>query len=140
MPSCTFFGHSDAPEETEPILKSIIIELIKSKKVNMFYVGDNGRFDKIVQNILLYLTKEHIIKSYVVLAYLPNKHISYKLETLLPEEFEFVPKRFAISYRNKWMIEKSDYVITYVTRSFGGAYKAKMLAEKKGKNIINVTI
>ena len=29
--------------------------------------------------------------------------------TLLPEGIENVPPRFAISWRNKWMLERSDY-------------------------------
>lgn len=138
MPSCTFFGHSDAPYEIESTLKSKIIDLISDKKVNTFYVGNNGNFDKMVQKILSDLSKQYIVKSYVVLAYLPDKYSDYKLTTLFPEEIELVPPKFAISYRNKWMIEKADYVITYVAHSFGGAYKAKTLAEKKKKITINI--
>lgn len=140
MLSCTFFGHADAPEDIEPILKTVLITLIKNFNVDTFYLGHNGNFDKIVQKVLWDLGNEYRIKSYIVLAYLPKKQINYKLETLYPEKIELVPKQFAISYRNKWMIEKSDYVITFVTHTFGGAYKAKMQAEKKGKNIINLTI
>lgn len=36
------------------------------------------------------------------------------------------------------MIEQADYVITYVTHSWGGAAKFKELAEKKGKTVINI--
>ncbi len=49
-----------------------------------------------------------------------------------------MPFRFGIEYRNKWMIENSDYVVTYVRRSFGGAAKFKALAERKKKNVINI--
>ena len=59
-------------------------------------------------------------------------------ETLLPDGIEVGPARFAIDRRNKWMIEQADYVITYVTHSWGGAAKFKELAEKKGKTVINI--
>ena len=49
-----------------------------------------------------------------------------------------MPLRFAISYRNKWMIEQSDYVVTYVNHSWGGAAQFKELAEKKGKTVIEL--
>ena len=58
--------------------------------------------------------------------------------TLLPEGIETVPPRFAIEYRNKWMIDHSDIVVTYVTRSFGGAATFRDLAKKKGKIVIDL--
>ena len=39
--------------------------------------------------------------------------------------------------RNRWMLERSDIVVTYV-RSPGGAAKFKALAERKGKHVIEV--
>ena len=59
-------------------------------------------------------------------------------ETIFPEGIENVPKRFAIDFRNRWMIEKSDCVVTCINRGFGGAAKAKNYAEKHGKNIIEI--
>ena len=44
----------------------------------------------------------------------------------------------AITYRNRWMVDKSDYVITCVNRNFGGAAKAKEYAEKHRKNIVEI--
>ena len=46
--------------------------------------------------------------------------------------------RFAITYRNRFMIEKSDFVIVYVEHSWGGAYSAYKYALKKGKQIYNL--
>lgn len=36
------------------------------------------------------------------------------------------------------MIEQSDYVVTYVKYTIGGASKFKELAEKKKKIVINI--
>ena len=85
--------------------------------------------------------KPHIGNSYeIVLAYLPIQEdpLCDADHTLLPEGIETVPPRFAIEYRNKWMIDHSDIVITYVHRSFGGAAKFKELAEKKNKVVIQI--
>ena len=45
------------------------------------------------------------------------------------------PKRFAISWRNRWMLDRSDHVIAYVTRSWGGAAQFAELAKKRGKQV-----
>jgi len=36
------------------------------------------------------------------------------------------------------MVENSQYVVTYVTRTFGGAAQFKELAIKKGKTVIEI--
>ena len=59
-------------------------------------------------------------------------------DTMLPEGIEKVPKRYAILWRNKWMIEHADYVVTYVTRLFGGAAQFSALAKSKGKIIYDI--
>ena len=139
---CTFFGHSNAPEEIEESLMHILIDLIENKNVTKFYVGNHGHFDYIDRKCLTELKKRYCIDFTVVLAYLPVK--KYEIEnmsainTLFPDGIEKVPKRFAICYRNNWMIDNSQYVITYVNRAIGGAVKFKEIAEKKNKIVINI--
>lgn len=137
----TFFGHKDTPKETEPMLRSTLIDLIKNKNVNVFYVGNNGNFDTMVRRQLEDLSKTYPITYSVVLAYLPTKKSEYDdfTNTIYPEGLETAPKRFAISYRNKWMIDQADVVVTYVTHSFGGAAQFKALAERQGKTIIELS-
>lgn len=78
-----------------------------------------------------------------VLAYMPGIKSEFdtgyeKLETLYPDGLEKVPKRFAIDWRNKWMVQQSDYVISYVCHSFGGAAKYMELAKRKKKIVYNL--
>ena len=51
---------------------------------------------------------------------------------------ETVPKRFAIDWRNRWMLKQADYVVTYITHSWGGAAKFAEMAERSGKQIVNI--
>ncbi|MBQ7837754.1 MAG: hypothetical protein IJ395_03945 [Clostridia bacterium] len=132
----TFFGHRDAPKEIEPTLRSALIDLIENKNATVFYVGNHGNFDTMVRRRLEDLSKTYPIKYYVVLAYMPSKNDEPDEQTILPEGIETVPRRFAINYRNKWMLTKSDIVVTYVTRYFGGACEFKRIAEKQNKIII----
>lgn len=135
--TATFFGHKDTPKSIEPVLHSTIIELIEKRNVTDFYVGNQGNFDTMVHRQLRELSLIYPINYSVVLAYLPNKNENSE-NTIYPEGLESVPKRFAISHRNKWMINQSDIVVTYVARSFGGAWQFKLTSEKKRKIIIEL--
>ena len=136
--ACTFFGHRDCLETIKPKIRTAVIDLIENHGVTMFYVGNQGNFDRMVRSVLKEATTAYPGVEYaVVLAYLPSakKKADDFSDTLLPDGIEKVPKRFAISWRNKWMIDHSYYVITYVLRSCGGAAKFTALALKKGKTL-----
>lgn len=137
---CTFFGHRDASGAGRPLLREVLLELIEQKGVNRFFVGNQGNYDALVRSLLAELERTHGIRYEVVLAYLPRKEegLCGNDHTLLPEGIETVPPRFAIEYRNRWMIDHSDVVVTYVTRSFGGAAKFKAMALRKNKTVIEL--
>ena len=118
-----------------------MVHLITEKEVQRFLVGNQGNFDALVYSVLCELRNiyPHITVT-VVLAYMPTEEIAnkYGSDTILPEGFEAVPKCYAISWRNKWMIDQSECVVTYVTRSFGGAAKFAEQAMRIGKIIVDV--
>ena len=136
---CTFFGHRDTPKEIEPTLRSALIDLIENKNATVFYVGNHGNFDAMVRRQLEDLSKTYPIKYYVVLAYMPNKNAEPDEHSILPEGIETVPRRFAINYRNKWMLNKSDIVVTYVTRNFGGAWEFKNMVKGTRKMMLELS-
>ena len=129
----TFFGHRDTPKEIEPALRLTLTDLIENKNATVFYVGNHGNFDAMVRRQLEDLSKTYPIKYYIVLAYLPTKNDSPNEHSIFPEGIETVPRCFAINYRNKWMLNKSDIVVTYVTCPVGGAWEFKQMAEKHKK-------
>ena len=57
-------------------------------------------------------------------------------DIVIPTELAGVHYKAAITKRNQWMIQKSDLVIIYAKRNYGGAYTAKLYAERLGKPII----
>ena len=136
---CTFFGHRDTPETIKPKLRNVLNDLIDNKNVNMFYIGDNGSFDRMAREILKELKNKYKINYYVAIAYIPKK-IDYKdySDTIYFDELNTKPYKLRIVERNKIMIKKSDIVVTHVTRIVGGAFEFKYLAEKKGKIVINI--
>lgn len=106
---------------------------------------EQGSFDSMVRSVLKELVSLYPHINYaVVLERIPPKRDEFDIrdyfDTMLPEGIETVHPRFAISWRNKWMIKQSDYVVTYVTHSWGGAAQFAELAEKQKKTVINVTV
>ena len=143
MRICTFFGHRDCPAPIRTQLKAVLIDLITNHDVDMFYIGNQGRFDVIVRSVLRELKEDYPQINYaVVVAYMPGKQTEYDdySDTMLPEGIESVHPRYAISWRNNWMLRQSDYVVTYITHSWGGAYQYAEKAKRGGKVVINLSI
>ena len=140
MKICTFFGHRDAPSDIRENIKSEIKRLIETENIKRFYVGTEGAFDRMAIGVLKEIKASYSdIEIFVVLAYLnKNTEPCVDIEMVFPEELEIAPKKYAINYRNEWMLSKSEWVIVYVTKCYGGAYKFKSLAERKGKTVINI--
>lgn len=140
MNTCTFFGHKDCYEDITASLRDILEKLIITQNVNLFYVGNHGQFDAKVHHILKDLEQIYPIQYAVVLAYLPNRKDEYDdfSDTMFPEGIETVHPRFAVDRRNRWMIDHSDFVVTYIKHSWGGAAKYAEIAKRKGKIIISV--
>ena len=142
MKACTFFGHKDCPQTIQPKLSEVLIDLITNHDVDTFYVGNHGQFDALVRRSLKELKKEYPKITYaVVLAYMPGKPSEYEdySDTMLPEGIETVHPRYAISWRNNWMLNHSDYVVTYITHSWGGAAKFAKKAGALKKIVISLT-
>lgn len=141
MAICTFFGHRDCPNTIKSELHETLMDLITNHGVDMFYVGHNGQFDVIVRSTLKQLKVDYPHIGYaVVLAYMPSNKQEHKdySDTLLPEGIETIHPRYAIAWRNNWMLQQSDYVITYITHSWGGAAQFAKKAQRKNKVVINL--
>ncbi len=140
---CCLLGNNN-PFLDEKKLKNAIIEVIENKNINKFYLGNNGIFDSKCRTILEDLKTLFNIEIYVVLSYFPhnkyntseNKNYSNKINFVYPDN-EFVPPKFAISSRNKWMINNSSFIIFYIDY-IHNANKFLELAKKKNKKFINL--
>ena len=127
----TFFGHSDFvgnkkyKEEMASILEEYHPEQVD------FYLGGYGGFDGFALEFCQDYKKEHpSARLFYITPYLGEtleRHRKY-LETIydgiIYPPIENVPKKYAISKRNRWMVRRSEMVIAYVTRHYGGAYEA----------------
>ena len=118
----TFCGHKeiDDRESIKRWLNRVCLDLIE-QGAKEFYLGGYGEFDLLCVVTLREMQKEYPhIRMILVLPYL-NRNIPTAVydETLYPP-LETVPKRFAISRRNEWMVKECDVVVAYVTHGWGG--------------------
>ncbi len=138
--TCTFFGHREVPEATRNKLRETLKDLIENQGADMFYVGNQGKFDRMAAVVLRELKADYPHIDYrIVLAYLPKKGEEFPGQTEFPAGIENTPKKYAIDFRNKWMLSKADMVITYITHDWGGAAKFAAMAKRKEKQIINLS-
>ncbi len=93
-----------------------------------------------VYEVLCGLEEKHNIQIYVVLAYLNQKEEAYYdfERTIFPDVLTKAPLRFAVRRRNSFMIDKSDYMITYLNTPFSNTYINVEEAVRKKKRIINL--
>ena len=147
MKTCSFAGHANIfnKEKIKVRLKNEIINLIENKNVTTFYSGGKGDFDWLCANTLKEIKKDYtFIKSYLVRAYMPTRKDSYEedlykqiFDSTIYPEIENIPRRLAILKRNEWMIDNSNFLISYVKYD-GGALKTLKYGERRNIEIINI--
>lgn len=139
MSVCTFFGHRDCYGlDTEELYRAI--EDLIGQGVDTFYVGKQGNFDAAVRKCLKELCTQYCHINYaVVLAYLPAPNDGYDYsDTMYPEGLEAVPPKFAIQWRNRWMIAQASHCLCWIDRTWGGAYKFANIAKHRNLTLINL--
>ena len=134
----TFCGHREV-QEPEKVMKWLYetLEGLISEGADCFYLGGYGQFDAMAADAVRALKQKYPdIRSVLVLPYLDREYdVSGYDESIYPP-LENVPRRYAISKRNEYMVDKADVVVAYVVYGFGGANKTLRYAERKHKRIV----
>ncbi len=140
---CSFFGHANLEgkaSEIAPQLRQVMVDLIKNG-VDTFYVGNHGEFDILSSKIACNLkTLYPEIQVIVVLCY-PNELQYLKCsftDFLMPPEIVAAPKRACIVKRNRWVVDHSDFIVSYIKYQIGGAYEIWQYAQKLKKKIVKL--
>ena len=136
----TFCGHSTVSNAAAvaAALKSVIEELI-AEGATEFYLGGYGEFDSLAARAVRDAKATHPdIRSTLVIPYMDREFNPSLYDGSVYPPLESVPRRFAISKRNEWMIEQADVVVSGVTHDWGGAATTLKYATRKRKRIISV--
>ncbi|MBR0162417.1 MAG: DUF1273 domain-containing protein [Oscillospiraceae bacterium] len=149
MLSCTFAGHRnvflpDADRKIEVALDW----LIARDDAFVFYTGGMGEFDIKCASAVRAAKRRHIDKEIRLILVLPymsnclntdkNYYESSFDDVMIPIELVSVYPKAAIQKRNRWMVDRSDYLIACVHRDFGGAYETVQYAMRKDVPVLNL--
>lgn len=141
----TFFGHSDFQEEIKYIKKiEFFLQKEKLKDVD-FYLGGYGKFDEFALKCCReYKSKNPNCKLIYISPYLGEtlkrnrEFLQSRYDEIIYPPIENAPLKFAICRRNEWMVQCADFIIGYVNRQYGGAYRAFLYAKRRGVQFYNL--
>ena len=143
----SFCGHADyiPSKQDEKRILDFLEEKIGNQSAELFF-GGYGNFDgfALLCGKRYQLTHPNVklilITPYLTEGFQKNRlnEIRSEYDEILYPPLEKVPKRYAILRRNQWMAEQADYVVAYVTHSWGGAYQTLQHAKKRHKEILSV--
>lgn len=143
--TCFFIGNRKAPDSIKEQISEAVEQHITEYGVTTFTVGHYGSFDSLVQGALKNAKKRHPhIKLYLLLPYHPfDQSVETPDDfdgTMYPEGMEKVPKPYAIVQANRYMIQHSDYLISYC-KYIGNTQNIVEYAQKREKKgLIKVTL
>ena len=143
----SLFGHRtiDDLRKIDKILIPIIEELMRKLPHVIFLIGRNGEFDEYSASIIKSLQKKlgkEKGELVLVLPYGSPDLVYFKQyydDVMIPDCLYGVHPKSSITLRNRWIVERSDLVIAFAERAYGGAYQAMKYAQKLSKNWINLS-
>ena len=125
-------------------LSEVVKNLIIYHDVSEFWLCEQGTFDNLSRIVLKELRKEfdHINLCIFPAYYPSNAKMDWiddnDYDLMYPEEVAKAPPQVAILRRNEYIAKNADYIVCYIKRKSGGAYKAVEEARRDGKKIINL--
>lgn len=142
--TCFFIGNRYAPSSVKEGLAEAVEQHITEYGVTEFTVGRYGNFDNMAIEVLKKAKKQHNnIKLYLLVPYAFNQKIETPEDfygTLYPEGLEKVPKPYAIVQANRYMVQNSNYLITYC-HHIGNTHNIVEYAQRREKKgLIKVTL
>ena len=143
MKSCFFIGHREASSEVLPALREAVERHIVEYGVTEFIVGNYGGFDRMAAKAVIEAKTRHPQITLTLL--LPYHPAERPIDpppgfdgSFYPPNMEKVPRRFAISKANRYMVDHTDYLIAYAWHPASNARNLVEYAQKK--NMICISI
>ena len=93
--------------------------------------------------VLIFRERGHIVTKNIMSAQISSCIVYRKIGVTVKPVFWRIPEdavhpHYAISWRNNWMLKQSDYIVTYITHAWGGAYQYAEKAMRQKKVVINL--
>jgi len=150
--TCSFTGHREISKGSiktiESKTKDEVIRLIKSG-VKDFISGGAIGYDILCANLIIELKKTNPdIKLHLALPckeqdkyWSDEEKKNYNKLLQSADKIIYVSEQYfkgCMHRRNRYMVDNSEYVISYCTKQTGGTYYTTKYSEKQGKQVINI--
>ena len=133
----TFCGHRQVEDQAQvkKWLQEEVGELLE-QGAQTFYLGGYGAFDEMAAAVLREYKRQGVpLTMWLVLAYPDGTKDAAGYDGTVYPPLETVPRRYAITRRNRWMAEMADVVVGYVLHGWGGAAAMLQYARRQKKKI-----
>lgn len=143
MITCSFAGHREVYQpDIEDDLDATLSNLIESNTDSFsFLVGGMGEFDRLCASAVRRMKRVYDDRTISLAVVLPSFRQELNLDkayyeqfyddVIIPDEIAGVHYKAAITKRNRWMVDRSQILIAFVSRDFGGAFSTMKYAKKK---------
>lgn len=139
-----FIGHRDAESGLMPQIEAAVHRHITEYGVTEFVVGQYGAFDRLAARSVINAKRHYPnITLSILLPYHPSERSvnapdGYD-DTFYPPGMENVPRKLAIVRANKYMVDNSDFLISYVWHSASNALNLLEYAQtRERKDLIRI--
>ena len=152
QPACCFTGHRDIPDDLRDFLTRRLsdgITCLQKHGVTQFYTGGALGFDTLAAEAVI-KARDAVpgIRLTLVLPcrtqadrWPPAAQERYQRILNAADEVICLSENYysgCMQFRNRYLIEHSDYCIAYLTRQTGGTAYTVRYAHKKGKTVYNL--
>ncbi len=150
---CAFTGHREIPGEDLEKIKNFTkktVDLLISRGVTEFICGGAVGYDMLCAEIILEAKKYAPVRLTVAVPCRgQERYYSYADRERYGNIMENADEKVVLSdhyyngcmqVRNRYMVNRADFLVSYCTRASGGTYYTKNYAEKCGKYVIDCSI
>ncbi len=149
--SCCFTGHREIKDDIRAIEKKVRKEVLTliSRGVTVFYCGGAIGFDMLCGKIIIDIKKSFpSIKLYLALPctdqnkyYNASQNADYELLKQESDKIYYASDHYhrgCMHLRNRFMVDSSNYVISYCQKNSGGTFYTIKYATEKDREIISI--
>ena len=142
--SCFLMGNRHTPSSIREQLAEVVKRHITEYDVTSFTVGRYGNFDSLAAGVLREMKKQYPnVELYLLAPYALTQKTEIPMDfngTFYPEGLEKVPLRYSIVQANRYMVQNSDFLISYC-QHIGNTRKIVEYAQRlEKKGLIKVTL
>jgi hypothetical protein len=134
MGTCFLIGHRDAADWLLSPLSAAVERHITEMGVTEFVVGHYGAFDRLAARAIRQAKQKYPdVRLTLLLPYYGRAGEGQYDDSFFPPGLETVPKRCAIPRANRYMIDHSDYLISYAWQPGSNTNKLTEYARRREK-------